>query len=329
MRSNKMPSVTKHRRCRLKLIIRFMSAVLIPLLLGAFTIVLAIQQDSIAQENRNTDLRIAAKEHEQNLELTIDEQRNQQLVNFINYMSELLLEKNFSLNKQILKSIIRPKTLATLRQLDETRKVYLLRFLHESELLSVNKPTYLSLYTANLSHICLGTSGIQTDMRSTSLAGAYMYKSTITSTSFDYSDFRETDFTGASFFNVIFRNANFDLASLPYSYFDTLSLVKDADFSSANLTGANITDYMIRTAGSISRATLPNGTIGRNANLFKNRNCENIQPNHSIQQSISIHQKRLWLKQIRSMRKLHYELTGWFRNVDKLHMNITEISENG
>ena len=245
MSANKIPPVANHRRCRVKLVIRFISAVLIPLLIGAFTIVLAIQQDSIAQENRNTDLRIAAEEHEQNLELTIDEQRNQQLVNFINYMSDLLLEKNFSLNKQILKSIIRPKTLATLRQLDETRKTYLLRFLHESELLSVNKPTYLSLHTANLSYIRLGTFGLQTDMRSTSLAGAYMYKSTITSTSFDYSDFRETNLTGASFFNVIFRNANFDHALLQHTYFDTLSLVKDADFSTANLTGANITDDMV------------------------------------------------------------------------------------
>jgi len=87
-------------------------------------------------------------------------------------VSDLLLANNFSLNKVILTSIVRPKTLAALRQLDVTRKIYLLQFLHESRLLSTLNPSSLNLEGANLSHIHIGSPGESTDMRYITLYGA-------------------------------------------------------------------------------------------------------------------------------------------------------------
>jgi hypothetical protein len=43
------------------------------------------------------------------------EQRNTQLVTYIREVSDLLLDNNFSLNEQMLTSVIRSKTLNTLR----------------------------------------------------------------------------------------------------------------------------------------------------------------------------------------------------------------------
>jgi hypothetical protein len=47
--------------------------------------------------------------------------------------------------------------LAVLRQPDVARKGYLLRFLHESRLLSTLNPSYLSLASANLTHIFISS----------------------------------------------------------------------------------------------------------------------------------------------------------------------------
>jgi hypothetical protein len=66
---------------------------------GVLTVVLSLQQESIAKINRDGDLRIAAEQHQQNLELAIDEQRNAQLVAYIREVSDLFLANNFSLNR--------------------------------------------------------------------------------------------------------------------------------------------------------------------------------------------------------------------------------------
>jgi hypothetical protein len=138
MPSNDSRETIGFRMRKYKPICSFISAILIPVSFGILTIVLSLQQESIAKINRDVDLRIAVEQHQRNLELATDEQRNALLVAYIREVSDLLLANNFSLNKQILSSIVRPKTLAALRQLDAIRKGYLLRFLLESRLIYRN-----------------------------------------------------------------------------------------------------------------------------------------------------------------------------------------------
>ncbi|CAF0908599.1 unnamed protein product [Adineta steineri] len=158
-----MPNNQSTLKCfqtpKLKLIFNFITAALVPILVGLFTVILALQQKSIAKENREMDLYIAINQHRQNLELAIDEQRNAQFVAYIREISDLLLVNSFSLNKQILMGIVRPKTLATLRQIDVIRKGYLVRYLHESRLISIMSSAYLSLSGADLNHIDLSIAG--------------------------------------------------------------------------------------------------------------------------------------------------------------------------
>lgn len=228
----------------IKVIFNFISVVFIPVLLAVFTVILTLQQESIAKINRNVDLRIATERHQQNLALAIDEQRNAQLVAYMREVSDLLLANNFSLSKQILKSIVQPKTLAALRQLDETRKSYLLRFLHESQLLSTLNPPFLRLVGANLSHIHIGTVGESTNMRYTSLNGASLENALFTSVSFGYSDFSYARLHGASFHSISFDHASLYCAQLQNTSFDACSIY-NADFSSVNMIGATIPENQV------------------------------------------------------------------------------------
>jgi len=244
MNSSDIASSRWCQRPKCKSIFQFISAVFIPLLLGAFTIILTLQQESIAKGNREVDLRIADEDHQQNIELNIDQQRNGQLVGYIREVSDLLLENNFSLNQQILTSIVRPKTLAALRQLDVTRKVYLVLFLHESRLLSISNSSFLNLADANLSYIHIGSPEANIDMRSVSFSGAILDNSSFTSISFGFTDFSYAKLRGASFVAINFDNVNFYLARLEYAQFD-IGTVDEADFTLANLTGAKISQKKV------------------------------------------------------------------------------------
>jgi uncharacterized protein YjbI with pentapeptide repeats len=244
MNSKDVASSRRCRRPKCKPIFRFISAIFIPLLLGAFTIILTLQQESIAKGNREVDLRIADEDHQQNIELNIDQQRNGQLVGYIREVSDLLLENNFSLNRQILTSIVRPKTLAVLRQLDVTRKAYLIRFLHESRLISISNSSFLNLAGANLSHIHIGSPEANIDMRSVSFSGAILDNSSFTYISFGFSDFSYAMLRGASFVANSFDYVNFYFARLEYAQFD-IGTVYKADFTGANLTGAKISQKQV------------------------------------------------------------------------------------
>lgn len=90
----------------IKAIFSFISAVLIPVLLGVFTVILTLQQEFIAKTNSDVDLHIACEQHQQNLALALDEQRHTQLVTYMREISDLLLANKFSLNQLILTSIV-------------------------------------------------------------------------------------------------------------------------------------------------------------------------------------------------------------------------------
>ncbi|CAF2923999.1 unnamed protein product [Rotaria sp. Silwood2] len=179
-----------HRRCfsecHLKTVLNFVSAVLVPIVIAIFSIILALQQKSIAETNRDVDLRITADQHRQNVELALDGQRDAKLVAYMNEISHLLLTNNFSLSKRILTSIVRPKTLAVLRQIDVTRKGYLIQFLRESRMISTTSPPVLSLAGADLNDIDLSEHEKPVDMRQVSFFGASLDDASFTRVSLGY-----------------------------------------------------------------------------------------------------------------------------------------------
>ena len=137
--------------------LKLISQILIPLMIGTFTLVIALQQHNLNKENRKKDLDIADRNRQQQFqideqrraqELALDEARRLQDLSiaenyqrdlvfnqYIRDLTNILLENNYFLSRSILNLIIRPKTLTILRQLDPSRKVLLIKFLYESKML--------------------------------------------------------------------------------------------------------------------------------------------------------------------------------------------------
>ncbi|CAF3764778.1 unnamed protein product [Rotaria socialis] len=148
---------TSNPKVKRKIVIHIISAIIIPVLIVIATIIVSIQQNELNKTNRDNDLEIAQKQckhdlyisnqtREQYRELSTlqrqqeqflaDQQRQESLVgNYIREISELLLSVNFTLTNKIRENIIRPQTLAVLRQLDGKMKTYAILFLCESTLL--------------------------------------------------------------------------------------------------------------------------------------------------------------------------------------------------
>ncbi|CAF3577341.1 unnamed protein product [Rotaria sp. Silwood1] len=151
---------------------------------------------------------------------------------------------NFSLNKQILTSIIRPKTLATLRRLDTTRKSYLFRFLHESRLIFMLNPPFINLDGANLSSIIISSLEEGTDMRRVFLSNVNLNNASFTFVSFGNSVFKYTRLRGPAFHSVSFEYVNFVGAQLQEANLIVTNVYK-ADFTSVNMMGAKISQKQV------------------------------------------------------------------------------------
>src|SRR5260370_4517271 len=76
------------------------------------------------------------------LHITLDNQREVVLQTYLDKMSELLLEKHLrdSQSDDEVRKIAHVRTLAVLSNLDNRRKGNVLQFLHESDLININKP---------------------------------------------------------------------------------------------------------------------------------------------------------------------------------------------
>ncbi|CAF4737556.1 unnamed protein product [Rotaria sp. Silwood1] len=225
---------------------------------------------------------------------------------------------NFSLNKQILTSIIRPKTLATLRRLDTTRKSYLFRFLHESRLIFMLNPPFINLDGANLSSIIIGSLEEGIDMRRVFLSNVNPDNASFTSVSFGNSVFKYTRLRGPAFHSVSFEYVNFVGAQLQEANLIVTNVYK-ADFTSVNMMGAKISQKQINSIGSISLVIFPDDSQGRNPNLFTDSNCEKFINETNSQQNISINRYREWLIQIGWQHDgFIYYCTGWFDKANDL-----------
>lgn len=311
---------------RFQMISHFISAILIPVLLAVLTVILTFQQESIAKTNRDVDLHIAGQQHQQNLDLAVDEQRNTILAAYMNDVSSLLLANNFSLNQRVLNSIVYPKTLSALRQLDAPRKSHMLHFLRDSRLFAVDSPVFLSLRYADLNAVPIARQQMSVNMRHANFSGAYLENATFYSGTFTYGDFTHSHMRGAichsSFNYATFHNA--DVADADFSS----SAVYKADFTSTMMRGAKMTATQISTMGSISDAVLPNGTRGRNANLLHERDCETLRGRHRLEQNVTTREPREWQALVRRTWKLKYFFDGWFETFNGLSINFTEYDAN-
>ena len=212
-----VPTHRQPRRGSIRETLKVIAQILVPLMIGTFTVVIALQQHNTAKENRKKDLEIAARLREQQFQLdeqrrnqefqisearrsqdiaiALNKQRDQVFDSYIRELSHLLLISNYRLSRSMLDSIVRPMTLTILRQIDPPRKSLLLKFLYESKMIRRAEGNFLlDLSDGDFN----GVRVEKISMANLSVVGASFVNSSFFAMDLTEGDFERTDFTDAS-----------------------------------------------------------------------------------------------------------------------------------
>ena len=140
---------------KLKDALKFASSLLLPLALGVFTLIITLQQQSAAKQQRDDDRIASQLQREQERDLDEQRYRNQIFGVYSKEMGRLLKEIDRSLiSKEVMATLSRVNTLNIFRQLDGHRNIRIIRFLYEAKQLSeVKEHPPLDLSTAKLRDI--------------------------------------------------------------------------------------------------------------------------------------------------------------------------------
>ena len=169
-------------------ILKAVSSAFIPMMIGIFTIVLALQQHQLGIKNRQNDLAIAeeqckeeARRRQHDLNMADKLHMDNIFSTYITEICQLLLTSDSNGNRTIRYSVIRAKTLIVLRQIDTSRKLLVIQFLFEIGLIQWNRVEKSSeiLCEADLQSLRLGNEDMETiRLRSDSFLGALLNNAT-------------------------------------------------------------------------------------------------------------------------------------------------------
>ncbi|CAF1371325.1 unnamed protein product [Rotaria magnacalcarata] len=291
---------------KLKHVLKFLSSLLLPLALGVFTLIISLQQQQLAKQQREEDRnaskqqriedreaterlreqdrnsskqqriedRIAAEQLRQ-LERTLTDERYQKEV-LDTYIKEIgkLLEKNHGslISNEVAATLVRAKTLNIFRRLDSQYSVHIIRFLYEAKQLSeFHEHPSLDLSTAELHDMDFRGSAINKKiLKRLSMTTSISFSTTSASNT----DFQQAYCVAASFNDVDLSSSRFLQSNLKRALFIETDLVNvsflDANLYKANFSKTKITDRQLQSALSIQNAVLRNGTLARDTNLINN-----------------------------------------------------------
>ena len=178
-----------------------------------------------------------------------DNQREIALKEYIDKMSELILDKDNPIRKSKpedeVRKIARIRTLTVLSRLDDRRKRVALQFLHESGLIEKDNRK-IDLHDADLTGADLQDIRLTgTDLHGANLSGADLRRAYLTGMRLANVDLSEADLTDANLWGAE---------------------LEDTDLTNANLTNAKLTNALVTLqqldkAKSIKGATMPDGSI--------------------------------------------------------------------
>ena len=204
--------------------LQFLSSMILPLMLGVFTVVITFQKQKLAQEQRIEDMNLARqqrledrnesrmyREQDRNeSQLQREQERNESrlqreqdwniaqlaqatqnkviheqyqdeiFVAYIEGTADLLKQTNGVLTSDpLIHTLVRAKTLNTIRQLYGIRQIHIIRFLYESgQLTNTNESRALDISTAELVDIVFENTHQLLTAGELSLAGVYLVNST-------------------------------------------------------------------------------------------------------------------------------------------------------
>ncbi len=236
--------------------LQLLGVLAIPLVVVGATILFGMQQANLAQQQHESDQKIANQQFEANKQSALDQQQATILQTYIDDIQDLLLNHN-PLKSQPTGDVAilaRARTLTALRGLDSKRKGFLVQFIYEAGLISVrdnNGKRYgpvINLYQSDLTNADLSGAGLWeanlrgADLSGANLRGANLFAANLSS---PFPSFYEaTDLSGANLSGANLRDANLSGANLSGANLRGADL-SGADLSGADLSGANFyhTDF--------------------------------------------------------------------------------------
>ncbi len=181
--------------------------------------------------NRRNDRKIAA-----------DRLRETALQAYFDSVSELLLEKDLCSSQpgDEVRTLARARTVTLLPQLDRKRKLRVVEFLCESQLIAVVDLYGADLQGVNLAHISLsGANLIGANLSKADLSGANLSGADLSKANLSEAHLNKTDLSKARL-----HNARLVKADLKGAYMSTADLgyasLSEANLSETNLSGANL-----------------------------------------------------------------------------------------
>ncbi|CAF1521983.1 unnamed protein product [Rotaria magnacalcarata] len=307
----------KSNDLKLKGGLKFISALFLPLALGVFTVVITLQQQSAAKQQRDEDRTAAeqqraedrnasrlqrfedrnASQEQRQLERDLDDQRykNGMFDTYIKEMGKLLQENNGSLTfNRVTATLARVKTLNIFRQLDGQRNIRVIRFLYEAEQLTETQENRsLDLSTAKLLDIDFHNTAVdEKSWDQLSLSGTLLSNVTFVGINMKHVDFSQVQFNMTSFSLAKFCDANFSLSKFNIANFTSANLAnttfvqahfKNIDFSTTQLENVNFSLAVFEDVRFLSNSTRrTNFECSRLSNVsFSNASFSNANFSHT------------------------------------------------
>ncbi len=230
------------------------------------------------------------RQHQTDLQIAQDQERETTLKTYLDDMSGLLLNNNLRKSKSgdEVRQLARERTLTTLRRLDADRNMIVLQFLQDAHLIGEHNAV-IDLSGTNLSGVDLSGANLsKANLSGANLSKANLSGATLSGAFLDYAhldyadlsgaDLSGTDLSGAFLSGAYLFNANLRRATLSGAYLFNATLLgatllganlsgaflshanlSGVDLTDANLTDANLTDANL-TDANLRGATMPDGS---------------------------------------------------------------------
>jgi uncharacterized protein YjbI with pentapeptide repeats len=176
----------------------------------------------IADKQRDTDFTIAEDRIDEERKRTLDRQREESLEDYIDKMTELLLQHKLKNgNNKTVANVARAKTLATVRVLDGFRKGLVLKFLFDAGLINGEKPIINLQYA---------------DFSGTQYTNAYLGNANLTNVDFNNAKLIRVDLNNAILTGVVLKDADLSNGKI------RSSKLESTIFEDTNIEGISVSD---------------------------------------------------------------------------------------
>ncbi len=239
----------------------------VPVIMGIFTVVYTLQQNKLAQANREQDLDIARANRENDLKIArenaekdaIEQQKIRQQTVYDSYIAEIsktIHNDDFNISKDNQLMYIRIQTLNALHQLDHDQKREVIVFLYENGLILANSQKHIDLRGADLVGMkFVRSASFLCELNSLYLAGVLADNITFDGCRLQQSVFNRASLNGAKFSNSYAVSSSYEGTYMVQFVFNGTNIL-GSNFDSADLRNANFLN------------TVPKGVNFRNTDLF-------------------------------------------------------------